>query len=333
MKSVFSFTAVGVVLALLHAAPANALNAKSFVSGTGSDANTCATVVTACATFAVALTKTAANGEISVVDTGNYGPLVIDRAINITNDGGGEAGVVPTPGGFAIVVNAGRGDIVSLRGLVIDGQAVGLSGLVLDSAAAVHVQHCVIRNFESAAGLNPWGIILASFENLQLFVSDTIIFNNGSTASSGGILIIPGGFPALPTPPIIANVVLDRVHLENNVRGLWVSGSLNIGNSPRVVIRDSVVSNNIGDGILATSAPGMAAAFIVVEHTSSVHNAGTGIRADGPRATIVLNDDTITGNGAGIGAVNGGQIISFGNNKNFNNIGLEGAPTGMFNPM
>ena len=70
-----------------------------------------------------------------------------------------------------------------------------------------------------------------------------------------------------------------------------------------------------------------------IEHTASVDNAGTGIRADGPRATIVLSDDTITRNGTGIGATNSGQLISFGNNKNFNNTGAEGAPTGSFTQM
>ena len=54
---------------------------------------------------------------------------------------------------------------------------------------------------------------------------------------------------------------------------------------------------------------------------------------NGPRATIVLGDDTVTRNGAGISAVNCGQLISFGNNKNFNNIGAEGAPTGSFTQM
>ena len=35
----------------------------------------------------------------------------------------------------------------------------------------------------------------------------------------------------------------------------------------------------------------------------------------------------------GISAVNGGQLISYGNNKNNNNIGAEGAPTGFYSQM
>ena len=132
-----------------------------------------------------------------------------------------------------------------------------------------------------------------------------------------------------------AHLVLDRAHLENNVIALSVNASNGTpsGIGVHVIIRDSVVSGNAVDGILALTTAGKAPAFIVVDRTSVVDNAGTGIHADGPRATMVLNDNVISRNGTGISALNGGQLISFGNNKNFNNIGPEGAPTGFFSPM
>jgi len=71
----------------------------------------------------------------------------------------------------------------------------------------------------------------------------------------------------------------------------------------------------------------------MVEHTTSVDNAGVGVHGDGPHATILLNDDTITQNGTGISATNSGQLLSYGNNKNNNNVGPEGAPTGFFSQM
>src|SRR5262249_41482264 len=158
------------------------------------------------------------------------------------------------------------------------------------------------------------------------FVSDTLIYNNGSSGGTGGILLQPSG-------TISSRVVLDRVHLENNVVGLWVDGRLSNGNGSRALIRDSVVSGNASDGITAISTPGQAPAFIVVEHTTSANNGGIGIHADGPHAVIVVNDDTITQNSRGMSALNGGQLISFGNNKNFNNFGPEGAPTGFYSQM
>jgi len=300
-KSALSPAALAAVLALLQGAPAQALNSKSFVSNSGSDANSCATVATACATFLHALDQTNAGGEITAVNTGEYGGAFINKSIHITNDGAGEAGDLVPSTFTGFVIAAGAGDVVSLRGIVIDGQGPGRGGINVTTASAVHVQNCVIRNLEYQT--DPWGIDFGPSGNTKLFVSDTIIFNNGSAAATGGIRIRPTGSGS-------AVVVLDRVHLENNVLGLWADGSVNTGTGIRVLIRDSVVRGNASHGILATSAAGKSLALIVVERSSLVSNAGTGIRADGPRATILLNDNTITGNGAGIGATNSGQLIS-----------------------
>jgi len=64
-----------------------------------------------------------------------------------------------------------------------------------------------------------------------------------------------------------------------------------------------------------------------------VNNAGTGIRADGPGATMLLNNTFVTRNAAGIATANSGQLISYGNNKVNNNIGPDGAPTGSYSPL
>ena len=217
------------------------------------------------------------------------------------------------------------GDVVGVRGLVLDGMRIGGVGIQIDRASAVHIQNCVIRNYE---GGGPDGILVSGTTNLQLFVSDTLIYNNGSVAASGGIIIQP-----VQNASVNINVVLDRVHLENNVRGLWVDGSHATGTGIHVILRDSVVSGNAGEGILATSAPNQAAAFIVVERTSAVNNGGTGILANGPHATMLLKENMVTRNAVGINAVNGGQLISYGNNSVNNNLGLDGVPTGSYSPI
>jgi len=323
-NAVLSLTALAAVLALLPGTPAEALNSKSFVSGTGSNVNNCASVASACATFAHAVAMTAPGGEITVVNAGDYGPVAIGQSINITNDGAGEAGIVAAAVNMAVIVNASVGDVVSLRGLVMDGQGVGEIGLLITSASAVHVQNCVIRNFE-AANVAAFGIFSQTAAASQLFVSDTIVFNNGTNGLTGGIGIVPTTGSA--------NVVLDRVHLENNVIGLYVSGANPTGNGVHVAIRDSVVSGNAGDGIQAFSQPGRAPAFIVVEHTSVLNNGGNGLMANGPHATMLLNDDTVARNGVGISAINSGQLISYGNNKVNNNIGPDGVPSGSYSPI
>ena len=308
----------------LDAAPALALIAKSYVASGGSDGNTCATPADACATFQGAHDKTAPGGEVSVVNTGSYDTFRITKAIHFTNDGAGEAAIFAPAAVAAIFVNAGVGSIVSLRGVVIDGDGNGGNGIQISSVSAMHIQNCVIRNFEASGG--PAGIFVQnSTGNIQLFVSDSLIYNNGSGAASAGIHIkANNGFTV--------NAVLDRLHIENNVRGLWVEGG-GSGSPSRVILRDSVVSGNAADGILASTTPGAGPAFIAIQNTASVNNAGTGIRADGPGATMLLDNTFVIRNAVGLATANGGQLISYGNNKVNNNIGADGTPTGSYSPL
>src|SRR5262249_30048808 len=148
------------VLAFLAGTPAQALNTHSFISNTGNDASSCLNAPNACGSIAGALAKTNAGGEISIINTGDYGVAAITKAINITNDGGGEASLIVGVGGVGLNIFAGAGDVVSLRGLVLDGQGVGNFGIFVASGSAVHIQNGVIRNFEGAG--SGYGIIMKS---------------------------------------------------------------------------------------------------------------------------------------------------------------------------
>jgi len=315
---------LGVPLAcLLHAAPA-AAQAKIWVANGGTDSGACGDVAAPCRTFQQAHDNVAAGGEIGVLTPGDYGRATLRKSISVTNDGTGEASVLAGSNQNGIEVNAARGDVVGLRGLIIDGQVFGGIGILIDSASAVHIQNCVIRNFEHAG--SGYGILMGTVVSTQIFISDTIIYNNGSTAATGGIVI-------MPFDPGSANVVLVRVHLENNVRGLWADGRFSAGSGIHAVLRDSVVSGNAGDGVLATAATGTSAAFLIVERSSIVNNAGTGIRADGPHATMLLHGNAVARNGIGISATNSGQLISYGDNRVNNNLGADGVPTGSYSPI
>jgi hypothetical protein len=113
-----AFLATTFVL-LLHGPPAQAQATRTWVSGVGDDASPCSRTAP-CKTFAGAISKTAAGGEISVLDPGGYGAVTITKAISITNDGAGEAGIL-AGGTNGITVNAGSLDVVRILGLVIDG--------------------------------------------------------------------------------------------------------------------------------------------------------------------------------------------------------------------
>ena len=323
LSSTLSLVAL-TMLALLQGTPAGAVS-KVWVSNAGGDGNPC-TITSPCATFQRAHDVVADGGEIGVLTPGDYGAtavprLFISKSVNVTNDGAGEAAILNTNvANPAIYVSGNLGDVVGLRGLVLEGVGLGASGLQIDLASAVHVQNCVIRNFQAAG--SSFGIFMAANSGAQsLFLSDTIIFNNGSGTTSAGILLsaqISGSIKA----------VLNRVQLENNVIGLHVSGFSGPGNV-RATVRDSAIVGNAGNGIQVSINNG-AASFAFVERSTLANNAGTGLQATGVHAVILVSDSTITKNGTGVNAAAGGQLISFGNNRNANNIGAEGVATGLF---
>src|SRR5262249_4551966 len=185
-KPALSLATGAAVWHFLHAAPAMAATStQTYVSNTGSDLNDCSTVANACATFQRAHDQTTAGGEITVVNTGNYGGtalpprLNVTKSVNITNDGAREASILVGAAGAGIFIEGSAGDVVSLRGLVVDGQGLGEVGIVIVTASAVHIQNCVVRNVEASPIAN--GIaFFPQFGNSQLFVSDSMIFNNGS---------------------------------------------------------------------------------------------------------------------------------------------------------
>src|SRR5450759_1326274 len=77
---------LGVALLLIvSAGSAQAQATLTWVSGVGDDANPCSRTAP-CKTFAGAISKTAAGGEINALDPGGFGALTITKAITI--DGG-----------------------------------------------------------------------------------------------------------------------------------------------------------------------------------------------------------------------------------------------------
>src|SRR5207302_832115 len=91
---------------------------RTWVSGVGDDANPCSRTAP-CKTFAGAISKTAAGGEIDALDPGGYGAVTITKAITI--DGGGQVASVLVSGTNGVVVQAGASDVVTLRNLRING--------------------------------------------------------------------------------------------------------------------------------------------------------------------------------------------------------------------
>ncbi len=137
--------ALGLLLPFLLATPAQAQATRTWVSGVGDDANPCSRTAP-CKTFAGAISKTAAGGEIDCLDPGGFGAVTITKSITI--DCGTNAGGILNSGANGVIINAGVNDKVVLRNLVIQGTigtTVGLNGIRFLAGQELHLDRVVIQ--------------------------------------------------------------------------------------------------------------------------------------------------------------------------------------------
>jgi hypothetical protein len=146
---------------------------RTWVSGVGNDANPCSRTAP-CKTFAGAISKTAAGGEIDALDPGGYGAVTITKAITI-DGGGGQVASVLAAGTNGINVAAGPTDIVTLRNIQLNGAGTGLIGISYTSGLGLIVEHCNISGFQSGTGT---GINVTTAASANLTVHDTYITHN-----------------------------------------------------------------------------------------------------------------------------------------------------------
>jgi hypothetical protein len=216
----------GLLLGLQASHAGAALQAsRTWVSALGDDANPCSRTAP-CKTFGGAISKTAAHGEINLIDPGGYGGVTITKSISIIADVA-QAGVLVS-GTNAIVINAGPNDIVELQGLNITGMGTGLVGVKILSAGAVHIRKSLIREFSGASSA---AIQIAATANpVDVSVSDTTITQNKQ------------GVVAAPADGVSAAVTLNRVAIENTAGHAVHASSrstIRVGNS-------TITNNNYG---------------------------------------------------------------------------------------
>jgi hypothetical protein len=308
---------IAVTIFLVAASSAQAVgdNLFSYVSHSGSDGANCNSPATACQTFNHALAETANYGEIDCVDAGNYynGLLEIEQPVTIDCAGG----VGSTAG--SIVVNA-PGSTVRFRNLTFNNNGQGLIAVNAENVLALYVENCVITNFNAGIGaLYPYiGIKFGPSANAQLFVSNSVISNNGSSDNSlsGGIYIVPGS-------GVTAEVSIDHSQINGNYFG--VVGDGRSGGIIKGTISDSVVSGSTENGITAISS-GSSVVFMI-DQTKITNNSAAGLFSSGSNAGMLARNSTVYGNAIGLDAASGGALYTYGNNS-VNGNTTNGAFTG-----
>src|SRR3954468_3706194 len=98
---------------LLWAGLAGAQASRTWVSGVGDDVNPCSRTAP-CKTFAGAISKTAAGGEIDALDPAGYGAVTITKGITLDGGTGSGWASILASGTNGIIINAGINDTVTL---------------------------------------------------------------------------------------------------------------------------------------------------------------------------------------------------------------------------
>ena len=304
MKKNRSLVLFGVTAALVMAAAslARAQATRTWVSGVGDDANPCSRTAP-CKTFAGAISKTAAKGEINCLDPGGFGGVTITKSITIKchyTEGG-----VLVSGTNAIVINAATTDRVTLKGLDINGIGTGLNGVRVIQARSVHLVDVEVFGFvRNAVDIEPNTGTLA-----RVTVDKSHLHDN----TGNGVLAAPVGSGQA------------RVTLRDNIiddNGCGVTAAQFGADAAFNFANGRCGTNATNANTAATSVNAFRNGISDSERNAVHSNGGSSI------VRIGLNEITGSVSAPALATSNSGQLLTFNNNSVVGNPGGNGASTG-----
>jgi hypothetical protein len=278
------FLFAALAFSFVAAAPAQAQSTRTWVSGVGDDAMTCSRTAP-CKTFAGAISKTTAGGEINCLDPGGFGAVTITKSISIDcHDVMGSVLVAGTAG-IIVSLDSVSNMIVRLRNINFNGLLSGTTAILITGTnagsgnSAVSIEDCLIDGFTTQ------GIFDSRNVGGRLFIKNTTIRNNFGT----GVAIAAA-----------SGVTTNRATLVN-VNVFDSNVGFGIGNGVQAILKNSVSAGNTSSGVVADTGS------TVMISGSTISANGIGITASG---TVRVRDSDIVSNTVGFS----GTIQSFVNN-------------------
>jgi hypothetical protein len=293
-------------LALTCAASTPGIWGLTVISSKGIDNANCGVVLlNPCLSLQAAYNDTLNGGIIKTIDAWSYSNagFVVDRPMTI--DGSGLAvleNINSTVSAPVLTITAD----CTIRGVVIH---VYSGDAILIAASGIHV-HLEDVTIQGVPGFFGNGVVVNSPGSFLTMNNVTI------TGATSGV--------RLESPTTFAG---DHLHITRFTGiGLETEGG-------SATLRDSVISGpGPGTGSIGIYITGQGPTLgTLLAERNEVSSNGTGVEADnsdGP-SMIRLSDMVITGNGTGVFANNGGQILSFRTNMIAGNVSDGAAPLGI----
>ena len=294
-----------VVFTLAFTSFAQAQASRTWVSGVGDDVNPCSRTAP-CKTWAGAISKTAAGGEIDALDPGGFGTLTITKSITIDGTTGQGFGSTLNTGaaiaGFTIndsLAAAPRTSNVILRNLSIQGggtATLGSSGIRFLSGKSLHVEDVFIQN-QQTHGIELNNNIAAH----ELFVNRVTISRVGVVTAGGSGIRITGAAPS----PHLVTITNSQIFKAQN--GVFSDVS------SRITIANSTISHMTADGVIGGNNTDINVKTCVITHSANgVETQGTGV--------MRLSDNIISQNNVNVRQT-GGTMNTYGTNQLRGNTG------------
>ncbi|WP_020185193.1 right-handed parallel beta-helix repeat-containing protein [Methylopila sp. 73B] len=237
--------AIVAAAAVFQAPSAFAQATRTWVSGVGDDVNPCSRTAP-CKTFAGAISKTAAGGEINTLDPGGFGAVTITKSISIVSVH--NAGVLLAAGN-GVTVNAPAGSEVLLEGLDIEGLAntaspAGVNGVRMIGSGRLTIRKCAIRNFSDNA------VFASGLDGARVVIDESFL-----TGSADGVRVAAAAGTN--------QVAVSRSLIEGNIRGVTAVGDGNevtladniLRNGTDLVVKSGATAVSFGGNVIASGAP------------------------------------------------------------------------------
>src|SRR5262249_49238161 len=193
-----SLLATSIIL-LMEASLVHAQATRTWVSGVGDDANSCSRTAP-CETFAGAISKTAAGGDINCTDPGGFGAVTIDR--------GGTFGSILAAGTNGVNINAAN-IVVGPAKPVDSGATTGLIGINAINMLALHLDNVMVMNFNGGSAL---GLRFAPSAAGAAFlnVNNSYFWSKGNAPDTGANILIQPFAPGAAAGTFTKSIPIDR---------------------------------------------------------------------------------------------------------------------------
>jgi hypothetical protein len=295
------------LLTLTVTSLAQAQATRTWVSGVGDDVNPCSRTAP-CKTYAGAISKTAAGGEISTLDPGGFGAVTITKSITINGTKGAGFGSILHSGTNGVNVNdsasgAPNSIIVTLRDLNINGAGTttGLRGISMTSGRNLYVEDCQIEGSKSAPG-NGIDVNLNGAPSngvaQRIHIRNTLIRD----ISGSGVRVTQAN--AVGATVMLENVQVSTANngftIGTNTKGLAFNSSFASNTQSGVEVLAGAIGAELHDCVMVTNNNGLTLAA----------------------GTTRISGCTITNNINGVNFT-GGTLVTYGDNKTLGNISNE----------